>query len=154
LNAGVYKAGFADSQETYDKNVVPVFGALNKIEKIIAENGGPFVLGREMTELDVRLYVTAIRFDVAYVQHFKCNLGMIRQVESRGYMEATDFCRNDYPVVHNWLKNLYWNHDDYRNTTNFKHIKEGVSSTYPNALGVGPSTYSTCPRSIQNTIKI
>ena len=78
LNTGVYKAGFADSQDVYDKNVIPVFGALNKLEKIIFENRGPYVLGREMTELDILLYPTAIRFDVVYVQHFKCNLGTIR----------------------------------------------------------------------------
>lgn len=80
LNSGVYKAGFAESQEAYDHHVIPVFGALNKLEKIIFENKGPYVLGREMTELDILLYPTAIRFDVAYVQHFKCNLGMIRYV--------------------------------------------------------------------------
>ncbi|KAF2232202.1 hypothetical protein EV356DRAFT_505607 [Viridothelium virens] len=116
LNAGVYKAGFAESQEVYDKNVIPVFGALNKIEKIISEHGGPYVLGREMTELDIRLYATAIRFDVVYVQHFKCNLGMIR---------------HDYPVIHNWLKNLYWNHESFRETTNFKHIKENYTKSHP-----------------------
>ena len=63
LNAGVYKAGFAETQETYDENVIPVFGALNKLEKIIHENGGPYVLGMMMTELDIRLFATAIRYD-------------------------------------------------------------------------------------------
>ncbi|KAK5256942.1 hypothetical protein LTR16_002011, partial [Cryomyces antarcticus] len=41
LNTGVYKAGFALDQETYDKNVIPVFGALNKLEKMVSQNGGP-----------------------------------------------------------------------------------------------------------------
>ncbi|KAI9657372.1 MAG: hypothetical protein M1821_003053 [Bathelium mastoideum] len=116
LNTGVYKAGFAESQEVYDKNVIPVFGALNKLEKTIFENVGPYVLGKEMTELDIRLYATAIRFDVVYVQHFKCNLGMIR---------------HDYPVIHNWLKNLYWNHESFRETTDFKHIKENYTKSHP-----------------------
>ena len=112
LNTGVYKAGFAPTQEEYDKNVPAVFGALNKLEKILFENKGPYVLGKQMTELDVRLYATLIRFDPVYVQHFKCNLGMIRYT---------------YPVLHNWLKGMYWNHEAFRNTTDFKHIKENVS---------------------------
>lgn len=68
LNQGVYKAGFAPNQETYDKNVIPVFAALNKLEKIISANGGPYVLGGHLTELDIKLYATAIRFDTVYVQ--------------------------------------------------------------------------------------
>lgn len=112
LNTGVYKAGFAPDQETYDKNVILVFGALNKLEKLVHSNKGPYVLGEHMTELDVRLYATLIRFDTVYVQHFKCNLGMLRK---------------EYPVLNNWLKGMYWNHDEFRNTTDFKHIKENVS---------------------------
>jgi len=113
LNAGVYKAGFAPDQATYDKNVIPVFGALNALEKVIQRNGGPYILGKEMTELDIRAYVTIVRFDTVYVQHFKCNLGTIR---------------HDYPQVNNWLKNLYWNHPAFKETTTFRHIKENVSS--------------------------
>ena len=112
LNTGVYKAGFAPDQATYDKNVIPVFGALNTLEELIQRNGGPYVLGKEMTELDVRAYATVVRFDTVYVQHFKCNLGTIR---------------HDYPQINNWLKNLYWNHPAFKETTNFKHIKENVS---------------------------
>lgn len=112
VNSGVYKAGFTDSQEEYNDKVVRVFGALNKLERIIAQNGGPFVLGKEMTELDVMLYTTLIRFDVVYVEHFKCNLGTIR---------------HDYPVLHNWLKGMYWDVEAARDTTDFKHIKENVS---------------------------
>lgn len=65
LNTGVYKAGFAPDQETYDKNVIPVFGALNKVEEILHQSGGPYVLGKELTELDLRLYGTIVRFDVS-----------------------------------------------------------------------------------------
>lgn len=113
VNARVYKAGFASSQEEYDQNVIPVFAALNKLEKIVAQYGGPFVLGRDLTELDIRLYATLIRFDTVYVQHFKCNLGTIR---------------HDYPMLNNWLKGMYWNVKAARETTNFMHIKENVSS--------------------------
>jgi putative glutathione S-transferase len=112
VNAGVYKAGFANTQEDYDKNVVTVFAALNKLERLVVQNGGPFVLGKEITELDIRLYATLIRFDTVYVQHFKCNLGTIR---------------HDYPVLNNWLKGMYWNVDAAKASTDFKHIKENVS---------------------------
>lgn len=50
-----------------------------------------------------------------YVQHFKCNLGMIR---------------SHYPVTNNWLKNLYYNVPGFRETTDFKHIKENVSCNF------------------------
>ncbi|KAJ9196275.1 hypothetical protein DTO164E3_6331 [Paecilomyces variotii] len=115
LNTGVYKAGFANSQEEYDKNVIPVFGSLNKLEEIVASNGGPFVLGKELTELDIRLYATLIRFDTVYVQHFKCNLGTIR---------------HDYPVLNNWLKHMYWNIPACKETTDFKHIKENYTKSH------------------------
>lgn len=113
LNSGVYKAGFARDQESYEKGVPPVFAALNKLEKIASENKGPYILGQQMTEIDVRVFASLIRFDTVYVQHFKCNLGMLRK---------------EYPVLNNWLKGMYWNHEEYRNTTDFKHIKENVSS--------------------------
>ena len=49
-----------------------------------------------------------IRFDPVYVQHFKCNLRDVR---------------SGYPAIHNWLRNLYWNHDAFKGTTQFDHIK-------------------------------
>lgn len=115
LNTGVYKAGFAKTQQDYDKNVPIVFAALNKLEKIIAENGGPYILGKHLTEIDVRAYATIIRFDTVYVQHFKCNLGTIR---------------HDYSQINNWLKNLYWNVPGFKETTDFKHIKENYTKSH------------------------
>ncbi|EIN03950.1 hypothetical protein PUNSTDRAFT_55793 [Punctularia strigosozonata HHB-11173 SS5] len=115
LNTGVYKAGFSSTQEGYDRNVVPVFEALNKLEKLAYENGGPYVLGKELTEVDLRLYPTLIRFDTVYVQHFKCNLGTIR---------------HNYPVLNNWMKNLYWNVRGFKETTDFKHIKENYTKSH------------------------
>ena len=78
-----------------------------------------------MTELDVRAYATLIRFDTVYVQHFKCNLGTIRY---------------SYPVLHNWLKGLYWEHEEYRNTTEFRHIKENYTKSHKdiNPLAITP----------------
>ena len=115
LNTGVYKAGFANDQEGYDKNVVPVFASLNKLEKIVAKNGGPYALGASLTEVDLRLYPTLIRFDTVYVQHFKCNLGTIR---------------HDYPQLNNWMKHLYHSVDAFRDTTDFKHIKENYTKSH------------------------
>ena len=117
LNTGVYKAGFAPDQETYDKNVIPVFAALNTLERVIATKGGPFILGEKLTELDIRAYATVVRFDVVYVQHFKCNLGMIRQ---------------DYPHILAWLQHLYWEVEGwgFKETTDFKHIKENYTKSH------------------------
>jgi putative glutathione S-transferase len=111
LNKGVYMAGFAPNQEVYDKAVVTVFEALNKLEELVFSNGGPYILGDTLTELDLLAYPTLIRFDVVYHQHFKCNLGSIR---------------HNYPALNNWLKNLYWKVPGFKETTNFKHIKESV----------------------------
>ncbi|KAI1632430.1 glutathione S-transferase [Biscogniauxia mediterranea] len=125
LNLGVYKAGFAEDQASYEKGVIPVFAALNQLEKLIHRNGGPYVLGEELTELDILAYATAIRFDVVYVQHFKCNLGTVR---------------GNYPVIHEWLKNLYWNVRGFRETTDFRHIKENYTKSHPkiNPLAITP----------------
>lgn len=109
LNAGVYKAGSAATQADYDKAVPPVFRALNRLEQLIHDNGGPFILGKHITEVDLRAYTTIIRFDPIYVQHCKCNLGTIR---------------HNYPTINNWLKHLYYNVEGFRESTNFKHIKE------------------------------
>lgn len=75
-------------------------------------NGGPYILGEKLTELDILAYPTIVRFDAVYVQHFKTNLGTIR---------------HDYPVLNNWLKNLYHNVGGFGESTDFKHIKENVS---------------------------
>ncbi|KAI2467265.1 glutathione S-transferase [Annulohypoxylon bovei var. microspora] len=125
LNSGVYKAGFARDQAGYENGVIPVFAALNQLEQLIHKNGGPYILGKELTELDILAYVSAIRFDAAYVQHFKCNLGTIR---------------GDYPVIHEWLKNLYWNVKGFRETTNIKHIKENYTKSHTdiNPLSITP----------------
>jgi glutathionyl-hydroquinone reductase len=108
INNGVYRCGFATTQEAYESNVFKLFEHLDKVEKVIAANGGPYVLGKQLTEVDVRLYTTIIRFDPVYVQHFKCNIAMIRY---------------DYPHLHKWLRNLYWNHPAFKDTTDFEHIK-------------------------------
>ncbi|KAK4623989.1 Glutathione S-transferase omega-like 2 [Fulvia fulva] len=125
LNTGVYKAGFAPDQATYEKNLPPVFGILNYLEALTAANGGPYILGDTLTEVDIRVFCTLIRFDVVYFQHFKCNLGMIRY---------------SYPHLDNWLRRIYWEHEAFRETTDFRHIKENYTKSHKgvNPKGVTP----------------
>jgi putative glutathione S-transferase len=72
LNNGVYRAGFATTQEAYEEAFADVFGTLDGLEARLAT--GPFLFGSDLTETDVRLFVTLIRFDAAYHGLFKCNL--------------------------------------------------------------------------------
>ncbi len=73
LNNGVYKAGFASSQAAYEEAVRAVFAALDELEARLID-GRPYLFGDRFTETDIRLFVTLIRFDVAYHGLFKCNL--------------------------------------------------------------------------------
>lgn len=94
VNNGVYKTGFATTQAAYEANLYPLFESLDRLEKHLGEPGhSPYLFGKYITEADVRLYTTLIRFDVAYVNIFMCNLKMIRY---------------DYPRLSRWLRNLYW----------------------------------------------
>jgi len=72
LNNGVYRAGFATTQVAYDEAFGDVFGMLEELESDL--EGRTFLLGERLTEADIRLFVTLIRFDAAYHGLFKCNL--------------------------------------------------------------------------------
>lgn len=71
LNNGVYRAGFATSQHAYDEAVHEVFDMLEQLEERLA--GHRFLTGNTLTEADLRLWTTLIRFDAVYVTHFKCD---------------------------------------------------------------------------------
>lgn len=134
INTGVYKAGFASAQEAYDKAVVHLFKSLDRAEehlKQISElNQDPtkpiYLIGNELTEADIRLYPTIIRFDVVYVQHFKCNIRDIR---------------HGYPFLHKWLRQLYWDIPAFYETTDFDNIKWHYtkSQTQYNPTAVTPA---------------
>ncbi|KAI0760543.1 glutathione S-transferase [Fomes fomentarius] len=106
INNGVYKAGFATSQKAYEAAVIPLFESLDRLEKILT--GKDYLVGNQLTEADIRLFVTIVRFDPVYVGHFKCNIRTIR---------------DGYPAIHLWLRKLYWNNDAFSSTCNFEHIK-------------------------------
>jgi len=125
INTGAYRAGVATTQQAYEKAVYEVFDALDKME--VRLTGKDYVVGDQLTEADVRLYVTVIRFDPVYVGHFKCNLRTIR---------------DGYPAIHAWMQKLYWKNDAFKSTTDFKHIKAltmASSQINPNKIiPVGP----------------
>ncbi|KAI0717001.1 glutathione S-transferase [Earliella scabrosa] len=106
VNNGVYKSGFATSQKAYEDAVIPLFESLDRLEKMLA--GKDYLIGDQLTEADIRLFVTIVRFDPVYVSHFKCNLRTIR---------------DGYPAIHLWMRKLYWNNEAFSSTCNFDHIK-------------------------------
>jgi glutathionyl-hydroquinone reductase len=122
LNNGVYKAGFATSQEAYDEAVGPVFETLDWLERTLAERR--YLCGDTLTEADWRLFTTLLRFDPVYHGHFKCNL---RRVV-------------DYPALWNYTRRLY-QHPGVRETVDFDHIKRHYyrSHTRINPTGVVPA---------------
>ncbi|URQ89893.1 glutathione S-transferase family protein [Pseudoalteromonas sp. SCSIO 43101] len=104
INNGVYRAGFATTQEAYEDAYDHLFAALDKIELRLTDNR--YLVGDTLTEADWRLFTTLIRFDSVYVGHFKCNL---RTIES-------------YPVISNYLRELYQT-KGVSKTVDFYHIK-------------------------------
>ena len=89
VNNGVYKSGFATTQQAYEAAVLPLFETLDELEQRLSEQR--YLCGDRITEADWRLFTTLIRFDAVYVGHFKCNLRRI----------------DDYPNLSNYLRELY-----------------------------------------------
>ena len=121
INNGVYKCGFATTQEAYEEAFNNLFNTLDHIESLLAEQW--YLVGDKMTEADWRLFTTLLRFDLVYYTHFKCNL---RRIE-------------EYPRLSNYLKELY-QYPGVSETVNFKHIKEHYFKSHKtiNPTGIVP----------------
>ncbi len=121
LNNGVYKAGFASSQAGYEAAVAGVFDTLDWLEARLHHQR--YLVGETLTEADIRLFTTLVRFDSVYFGHFKCN----RQPLA-GYPHLWDYTRALYQ------------HPDIRPTVNFAHIKGHYYGSHPwlNPSGIVP----------------
>ena len=104
VNNGVYRAGFATSQQAYESAFDDVFAELDHLEQHLGSHR--YLAGEYLTEAVVRLFTTLIRFDAVYYSHFKCNLRRIA----------------DYANLSNWLREMYqW--PGVAETVDFEHIK-------------------------------
>lgn len=110
LNNGVYRTGFATTQIAYEEAFADVFATLQELESRLV-SGGPFLFGDLLTETDVRLFVTLVRFDAAYYGLFKCNLRRIA----------------DYPALQAYMMRVL-TIPGVRDTVNIDHIKRGYYS--------------------------
>jgi len=121
INNGVYKCGFATTQEAYEEAFDSLFTTLDELEEILGRQS--YLCGEKLTEADWRLFTTLIRFDLVYYGHFKCNL---RHIE-------------DYPNLSNYLRALY-QVPGVAETCNFKHIKDHYYASHEsiNPSGVVP----------------
>jgi putative glutathione S-transferase len=105
LNNGVYKSGFATTQEAYEEAVYPLFETMDWLEERLA--GSRWLVGNTLTEADIRLFTTLVRFDPVYHGHFKCNVRRL----------------TEYPNLWGFTRDLY-QHPKIRETVNFEHIKK------------------------------
>ena len=112
VNNGVYRAGFARTQEAYDEAVGTLFAALDWLEDRLSRQ--PFLCGEQVTEADWRLFTTLIRFDSVYHGHFKCNLRRII----------------DYPALWDFTRSLY-QVPGVAATVDFGHIKRHYYMSHP-----------------------
>ncbi|HAW61258.1 glutathione S-transferase family protein [Stutzerimonas frequens] len=121
INNGVYRAGFATTQDAYEEAFDDLFRELDWLERRLDKQR--YLTGEYLTEADWRLFTTIIRFDAVYHGHFKCNL---RRIE-------------DYPNLSNWLRELYqW--PGIAETVDFTHIKNHYYASHRqiNANGIVP----------------
>ena len=121
INNGVYRAGFATSQDAYEEAFDQLFAELDWLERRLGKQR--YLAGEHLTEADWRLFTTLVRFDAVYFGHFKCNL---RRIE-------------DYPNLSGWLRELYqW--PGIAETVDFVHIKGHYYASHRqiNANGIVP----------------
>lgn len=136
VNNGVYRAGFATSQKSYDSAVRRLFEALDELDDRLSRQR--YLFGDRIVETDWRLFVTLIRFDAVYHGHFKCNLRRIV----------------DYPNLHGYVKDLY-QYEGVSTTVNFDHIKRHYYVTHDDInptriVPLGPVQDFTTPHGREN----
>ena len=121
VNNGVYRAGFASTQEAYETAAVQVFTTLDRIEDQLSKT--EYLCGGRITEADLRLFPTLARFDIAYHYAFRCNLHKI----------------SDYPHLWLYARKIYWM-DGVADTVHFDIYKRGYfsASEKRNPLGIIP----------------
>ncbi|XP_052202324.1 uncharacterized protein LOC127808047 isoform X2 [Diospyros lotus] len=121
INIGVYKCGFATQQEPYEEAAKKLFEALDRCEEILGKQR--YLCGNTITESDIRVFTTLIRFDEVYVVHFKCNKKLLRE----------------YPNLFNYTKDIY-QMPGISSTVNMQHIKRHyyLSHTGINPHGIIP----------------
>jgi putative glutathione S-transferase len=112
VNNGVYRAGFASTQEAYEEAFDELFETLDWLDERLATRR--FLLGDEITEADWRLFMTLVRFDAVYVGHFKCNRQRIE----------------DYAHLSGYLRDLF-QQPGVADTVDFDHIKRHYYGTHP-----------------------
>jgi putative glutathione S-transferase len=111
VNNGVYRAGFATTQARYEEAVAALFARLDWLEARLTQQR--YLVGRQLTEADIRLFTTLARFDAVYVGHFKCN---VRRLV-------------DYPAVWAYARDLYQT-PGFGETVSFDHIKRHYYLTH------------------------
>jgi putative glutathione S-transferase len=111
VNNGVYRAGFAISQEPYEAAVRALFDRLDWLGARLARQR--FLVGAQLTEADIRLFTTLVRFDAVYFGHFKCNLRRLV----------------DYPTLWGYARDLY-QREGFGDTVDFDHIKRHYYMTH------------------------
>ncbi|RUL92907.1 glutathione S-transferase C-terminal domain-containing protein [Verrucosispora sp. FIM060022] len=121
VNNGVYRCGFATSQQAYDEAYTALFARLDALSLRLAEQR--YLMGDTITEADVRLFVTLVRFDVAYHGHFKCNRRKLTEM----------------PVLWAYARDLFTT-PGFGETVDFDHIKRHYYATHDeiNPTGIVP----------------
>ena len=121
INNGVYKAGFATTQSVYETALTELFAALDELEQRLTNQR--YLLGDVVTEADIRLFTTLIRFDPVYVGHFKCNLRTL----------------SSYPALFAYLRDIY-QQPGVAATVSFDHIKQHYYASHKtiNPTGIVP----------------
>lgn len=119
LNNGVYRAGFAKSQEAYNAAYEDVFAMLDKLETILSKQRY-LVDDKQLTEADIRAWTTLLRFDPVYFTHFKCNKKMISK---------------DYPNIYGFVREIYQT-EGVKDTVDLDEIKKHY---YASHLMINPT---------------